>query len=56
MSYNDELKKKIQYIEDELQNSKFKNVELENYLLRLKLQQMEEEMREDNNRQSLLKG
>jgi len=56
MSFNDELKQKIQYIEDEIANSKSKNLELENYLLKLKLQQMEEEMREDNHQQSLLKG
>jgi hypothetical protein len=56
MSFNDELKKKIEYLENEIANSKSQNLELENYLLKLKLQQMEEEMREDNHRQSLLKG
>jgi hypothetical protein len=56
MPFSDELKQKIQYVEDELRNSKSKNVELENYLLKLKLQQMEEDMREDNHRQSLLQG
>jgi hypothetical protein len=56
MSYRDELKKKIEYLESEIANSKSKNLELENYLLKLKLEEMEEEMREDNHRQSLLKG
>jgi hypothetical protein len=56
MSYRDELKKKIEHLENEIGNSKFKNLELENELLRLKLQEMEEEMREDNHRKSLLQG
>lgn len=56
MSYRDELKKRIEYIESEIQNSRFKNIELENKLLKLKLQEMEEEMREDNHRKSLLQG
>jgi hypothetical protein len=56
MSYRDQLKKKIEQLEGEIENSKFKNLELENELLRLKLQEMEEEMREDNHRKSLLQG
>jgi hypothetical protein len=56
MSYKDELKQKIEYLENEIVNSKSRNLELENYLLKLKLQEMEEEMREDNHRQSLLQG
>ena len=56
MSYKDELKKRIDYLESELANSKSKNLELENELLKLKLQEMEEEMREDNHRKSLLQG
>jgi hypothetical protein len=56
MSFKDELRKKIDYIENEIENSRFKNLELENELLRLRLQHMEEEMREDNHRKSLLQG
>jgi hypothetical protein len=56
MSYRDELKKKIQYLETEIDNSRFKNLELENELLKLKVQEMEEEMREENHQKSLLQG
>jgi hypothetical protein len=56
MSYRDQLKKKIEYLETEIANSKSKNLELENELLRLKVQEMEEEMREDNHQKSLLQG
>jgi len=56
MSHNDELKQKIEYLESEISNSRTRNLELENYLLKLKLQQMEEDIREDDHRQSLLKG
>ena len=55
MSYRDELKKKIEYLENEIANSKSKNLELENYLLKLKLEDMREDMVEEDNQQ-LLKG
>lgn len=56
MSYRDELKKKIEYLEREIADSKGKNLELENKLLKLKIQEMEEEMREENHQKSLLQG
>ena len=57
MSYRDELKKQIQQLENEIANSKFKNLELENTLLKLKLAEMEEDMREDvRQNKTLLQG
>ena len=57
MSYRDELKKQIQQLENEIANSKFQNLELENTLLKLKLAEMEEDMREDvRQNKTLLQG
>lgn len=57
MSYKDQLKKQIDYIETEIANSKTKNLELENQLLKLKLSEFEEDMREETVQETtLLKG
>jgi hypothetical protein len=51
-SHKDELKQKIEYIEKELANSRVRNLELENYLLKLK----NEEMMKETVDVQLLKG
>lgn len=57
MSFRDNLKKEIASLEKEIAESKNQNLELENKLLKLKLSEMEEDMREDtNSSQTLLKG
>lgn len=57
MSFRDKLKKEIASLEKEIADSKNQNLELENRLLKLKLSEMEEDMREDtNSSQTLLKG
>jgi hypothetical protein len=56
MSYRDQLKQRIENLEKQIAESRTRNLELENDLLRLKVQEMEEEMREDNHRKSLLQG
>lgn len=57
MSYSEELKKQITDIENQITISKTKNLELENQLLRLKLAEFEEDMREEaHNNATLLKG
>jgi flagellar capping protein FliD len=56
MSYRNQLKQRIENLEKQIAESKTKNLELENELLRLKFNEMEEEMREDNHRKSLLQG
>lgn len=57
MSFRDNLKKEIASLEKEVAESKNQNLELENRLLKLKLSEMEEDMREDtNSSQTLLKG
>ena len=57
MSYSEELKKQITNIENQISISKTKNLELENQLLKLKLAEFEEDMREEaHNNATLLKG
>jgi hypothetical protein len=57
MSYKEQLKKQIEYIEHEIANSRTKNLELENQLLKLKLSEFEEDMREETVQETtLLKG
>lgn len=57
MPYRDELKRQIQQLEIEVANSKAKNLELENRLMKLRLAEMEEDMREDVRQgKTLLKG
>jgi hypothetical protein len=57
MPYSDELKKQIESIELEISNSKVKNLETENKLMRLKLAEFEEDIREESeNKATLLKG
>jgi hypothetical protein len=56
MSYKDQLKKQIEYIQTEINNSRFKNIELENQLLKLKLAEMEEDIKDDYEKQTLLQG
>ena len=57
MSFRDNLKIEIASLEKEIVESKNQNLELENRLLKLKLSEMEEDMREDTNpSQTLLKG
>ena len=57
MSYSEELKKQITDIENQISISKTKNLELEYQLLRLKLDEFEEDMREEaHNNATLLKG
>jgi hypothetical protein len=57
MSFRDNLKIEIASLEKEIAESKNQNLELENRLLKLKLSEMEEDMREDtNSSQTLLKG
>ena len=57
MSFRDKLKIEIASLEKEIAESKNQNLELENKLLKLKLSEMEEDMREDTiPTQTLLKG
>lgn len=57
MSYSEELKKQITDIENQISISKTKNMELEYQLMRLKLAEFEEDMREEaHNNATLLKG
>jgi cell shape-determining protein MreC len=57
MPYSEELKKQIANIENQITISKTKNLELENQLLKLKLAEFEEDMREEaHNNATLLKG
>ena len=57
MSFKDKLKIEIASLEKEIAESKNQNLELENKLLKLKLSEMEEDMREDTiPTQTLLKG
>lgn len=57
MSYRDEIKKQIERLEVQINNSKTQNLELENQLLKLKLSEFEEDMREEaDNNSTLLKG
>jgi hypothetical protein len=57
MSFRDNLKIEIASLEKEIAESKNQNLELENRLLKLKLSEMEEDMREDTiPTQTLLKG
>jgi hypothetical protein len=57
MSFRDNLKIEIANLEREVAESKTQNLELENRLLKLKLSEMEEDMREDTiPTQTLLKG
>jgi hypothetical protein len=57
MSYRDDIKKQIERLEVQINNSKTQNLELENQLLKLKLSEFEEDMREEShNNSTLLKG
>lgn len=59
MSYKSELRKQIMKLENELKASNEKNTELENRILKLKIAELEEELREDGDspsNQILLKG
>jgi hypothetical protein len=56
MRYREQLKKQIEYIQNELDNSRTKNIELENQLLKLKLAEMEEDIVEEYDQKTLLKG
>jgi len=57
MPYSEELKKQITNIENQISISKTQNLELENQLLKLKLAEFEEDMREEaHNNATLLKG
>lgn len=57
MPYIDEIKRQIESIELEISNSKIKNLETENKLMRLKLAEFEEDIREESeNKATLLKG
>jgi hypothetical protein len=57
MPYSEQLKKQISDIEKQISMSKTKNLELENQLLKLKLAEFEEDMREEtHNNSTLLKG
>lgn len=57
MLYRDDLKRQIQQLEIEIANSQAKNLELENRLMKLRLAEMEEDMREDVRQgKTLLKG
>jgi hypothetical protein len=57
MSYRDEIKKQIEKLEVQINNSKTQNLELENQLLKLKLTEFEEDMREETAPETtLLKG
>jgi hypothetical protein len=56
MRYREQLKKQIEYIQNEIDNSRTKNLELENQLLKLKLAEMEEDILEEYDQKTLLKG
>jgi hypothetical protein len=56
MPYKDQLKKEIEQLQSEIINSKTKNLELENRLLKLQLAEMEEDIKESYEKQTLLKG
>jgi hypothetical protein len=56
MPYKDQLKLEIGKLQSEIANSKTKNLELENRLLKLQLAEMEEDIKEGYERQTLLKG
>jgi len=57
MPYSDELKTRIESLELEIANSKVKNLELEKKLMKLRLAEFEEDMREESeNKATLLKG
>lgn len=57
MPYREDLKRQIQQLEIEIANSQAKNLELENRLMKLRLAEMEEDMREDVRQgKTLLKG
>lgn len=56
MPYKDKLKKQIEQLQSEITNSKTKNLELENQLLKLQLAEMEEDIREGYEKQVLLRG
>ena len=57
MSYREGIKKQIELLEVLINNSKTQNLELENQLLKLKLAEFEEDMREEShNNSTLLKG
>lgn len=55
ISHKEQLRQKIEYLEREIADSKIKNLELENYLLKLKSEEMNETIKESNSIQ-LLKG
>jgi hypothetical protein len=56
MRYREQLKKQIEYIQNEIDKSRTKNLELENQLLKLKLAEMEEDILEEYDQKTLLKG
>jgi len=56
MPYKEQLKKEIDQLQSEIVNSKTKNLELENRLLKLQLAEMEEDIKEGYENQTLLKG
>lgn len=57
MPYREDLKRQIQQLEIEIANSQAKNLDLENRLMKLRLAEMEEDMREDVRQgKTLLKG
>lgn len=49
-------KEQIRELERQIAESKTKNIELENMLLKLKLADMEENYQQNNTQQTLLKG
>jgi hypothetical protein len=57
MPYSEVVKKQIRDMELEVSNSKVKNLELENKLMKLRIAEFEEEMREETDtKATLLKG
>lgn len=56
MSYKDQVRQQILDLENQLDQSHVRNLELENKLLKLRLAELEEDMREETNTATLLKG
>lgn len=56
MSYKDQVRQQIKEIEQQISQSHVQNLELENKLLKLRLAELEEDMREETNTTTLLKG
>lgn len=55
MSRKQQLRQTIEHIEKEIQDSRYRNEQLEKFLEKLKLEEMEEDIKEEDNIR-LLKG